>query len=282
MNLAGKISAAAGVLAESWGGSVRMNDDCVREVLSYLVGYAYVDASASPKMIGDAIRTLQNQAGVVVDGIPGKRTEAATRLPRCGNREAFRFGAAKWARRELTYSATSYVDGITIPEQDAIFAAGCAAWSDVCGIKFRAVDDPGLADLVLSVSAKRFEDFGRRHGVLAWAEMPGSADWENQLRIKFDDAEIWRSGRDKPGTALLNVWTHELGHAIGLDHSNHSGALMAPFYAPDVARPVEPDDKSRAQNLYGNPIGGGRKQDKTYSVIDNRTIRFSSPVFIER
>lgn len=279
MNVFDKILGEASDLAESWGGDLSIDAESVQTVLAYLVGWDYLDAAATPRSIEDAIRTLQGQAGLDVDGVPGTRTASATRLPRCGVREAFRFGAGRWGRRDLTFAATSYVDGIAIQEQDEIFRAGCDAWSSVCGLSFRQIDDPGLADLVLSVSGRRSEDFGRRHGVLAWAEMPASPSWEGQLRIKFDDAEIWRGNKSGPGTALLNVWTHELGHAIGLDHSRERGALMAPFYAPDVERPVEPDDESRAVSLYGPPLGGTKNRTNSFEIIDSRTVRFSEDVF---
>lgn len=47
--------------------------------------------------------------------------------------------------------------------------------------------------------------------------------------IHFDLEENWTS-KSYSGTNLLQVATHEIGHALGLEHSTNRKALMAPFY----------------------------------------------------
>ena len=45
------------------------------------------------------------------------------------------------------------------------------------------------------------------------------------------------------GTNLLQTLTHELGHSLGLSHSDVNSAVMAPFYKgwqPDFK--LDPDD----------------------------------------
>jgi predicted Zn-dependent protease len=84
---------------------------------------------------------------------------------------------------------------------------------------------------------------------LAHAFFPGESDISGDTH--FDDEEVWTE-RSKEGTNLEIVAAHELGHAIGLGHSNVDGALMLPFYGGyDPNYKLNYDDIRGAQSLYG-------------------------------
>jgi hypothetical protein len=64
--------------------------------------------------------------------------------------------------------------------------------------------------------------------------------------MHFDAAEDWRIGA---GIDLYSVALHEVGHALGLGHSDRPGAVMYPYY--HQAYGLTSDDIAGIRDLYG-------------------------------
>uniref|UniRef100_A0A8C2KZN6 72 kDa type IV collagenase n=1 Tax=Cyprinus carpio TaxID=7962 RepID=A0A8C2KZN6_CYPCA len=68
----------------------------------------------------------------------------------------------------------------------------------------------------------------------------------------FDDDRKWGFCPDQ-GYSLFLVAAHEFGHALGLEHSDDPGALMAPMYTFTKTLRLSDDDVKGIQDLYGVP-----------------------------
>ncbi|KAK5644616.1 hypothetical protein RI129_005916 [Pyrocoelia pectoralis] len=79
-------------------------------------------------------------------------------------------------------------------------------------------------------------------GVLAHAFFPQNGD------IHFDNDEKWDLGGKDDKIDFFSVALHELGHSLGLDHSNVAEAVMFPTYS--VWTELSQDDIDRIQKLY--------------------------------
>ena len=108
-----------------------------------------------------------------------------------------------------------------------------------------------LANMIIGVSNRKRSGFGRSGGILAWAQLPSNRHYDGQLWSMFDAAEDWTLPPSAQGILFRAVCAHEIGHLLGLGHSQFKGALMYPYYSEHIETPQEQDDIPRIQRLYG-------------------------------
>lgn len=213
----------------------------------------------------EATKRFQKFARLEPTGELDSATVEKMNLKRCGNPDFtpgasslsadFVTGAGKWSTNNLTYSFQNYtadLDNATI--QWAIDQA-FGMWSAETPLRFRRVSDGTSGDIVIRFVTADHGDgspFDGPSGVLAHAFYPSNV---GSIRgdTHFDDAEAWTVTIPAGGGFdLVTVAAHEFGHALGLKHSDVSGAIMQPFYG-GPRRFLGTDDILGIQSLYGGP-----------------------------
>ena len=177
-------------------------------------------------------------------------------VPFCGVRDKLTVSDLrrpnKWDRENFRYVITGRDNDLEKKVWDQQFSMAFDSWSQVTPLTFEQVESGEEYDIIITVSGRKKENFGRRGGVLAWAQLPPSRDFDGTLVSKFDTAENWVLPEfSNEGTVLRSVAAHEIGHLLGLDHSNDPNSLMFP-YINNALEPKE-DDIRKIQRLYGNP-----------------------------
>jgi hypothetical protein len=116
------------------------------------------------------------------------------------------------------------------------------AWANVSALTFTEMTNPAGVDIELRWAINE-EGFGYPGDTLAFAFFPRYGG-----DVFFDDAEIW-SLYDGGGADLYVVAVHEIGHALGMDHSADTSAVMYAFSGG--VSDLGSDDIAGIQRLYG-------------------------------
>ena len=194
----------------------------------------------------------------------------------------FNLGPTKWGAAELGTRATitySFMaGGIPLDSSDSIaldtfMPAGYReeirrafrAWERVAGLRFIEVADPNDAFGSPAPNGPDIRITGEQidgpSAVLAHAFLPPQPQGSTANGIfgdlHFDSDENWTLNGRGDGIDVFIVAAHEIGHTIGLLHTNVRGSLMEPFYNPALRGGPQPDDIAGAQVLYGPPRSGG-------------------------
>ncbi|XP_002934977.4 matrix metalloproteinase-18 [Xenopus tropicalis] len=220
-------------------------------------GEIHQSRSLAPSTSSDKTGQTQNFFDLDIKGRLDEETIDKMQKPKCGFSDVaeFSFFSVKlvWQNKNLTYKILNYTTTMAKNEVDWAIQKAFKIWSDVTLFTFTRIYD-NVSNIEISFVSRDHNDhhpFDGPSGILAHAFAPKNG------QLHFDNDEKWTNGSH--GENLFNVATHEIGHLLGLYHSNDSNAVMYKFYreVDPNALQLSKDDIDGIQSLYGvkkNPV----------------------------
>ncbi|XP_001509119.4 interstitial collagenase isoform X1 [Ornithorhynchus anatinus] len=229
-----------------------------------LNGNEELSKGKSANLIDEEIKKMQAFFHLKVTGKPDAETLEVMKQPRCGVPDVARFGVTtgnpKWDKTEITYRIVKYTRHLSKADVDMAIKKAFQVWSKVSPLTFTKVWKEEADIMISFFSGDHYDNspFYGPDGVLAHAFPPGKLIGGD---IHFDEDETWT--KSHLNYNLFLVAAHEIGHALGLAHSQDIGALMSPVYSYMDIDPFKlpQDDIDGIQKIYGpskspiQPIG---------------------------
>ncbi|KFV91520.1 Interstitial collagenase [Fulmarus glacialis] len=206
-------------------------------------------------LMADKIREMQSFFGLEVTGELNHKTLDVMKQPRCGIPDIRSYStfpqSPRWKKEDVTYRILNYTPDMLQADVEEAIAKAFQLWSSVTPLRFTRMYS-GQADIMISFAAGfhgDFYSFDGPGGTLAHAYPPSSGIGGD---AHFDEDENWTKFTTNNGYNLFLVAAHELGHSLGLGHSNVFGALMYPIYMARDTRDyrLPQDDIDGIQALY--------------------------------
>ena len=198
----------------------------------------------------DAATLRDLTSAVRYDAAPDIPPNAALRAP--DGTTGFVPSGLSWNTRRLRYAFVNNAADLGVEQYQAAIRCALQLWSEVAPLSFVEVPTSASPEL-------RFGFYSGNHGDGTMFDGPGKAlghapnpGEQNAGDVHFDEAETWTATPQRLGGQpfdLLMVALHEVGHALGLEHSTDPSAVMY-AYADNIRRGLSLDDIRGIRYVY--------------------------------
>ncbi len=164
-----------------------------------------------------------------------------------------------WDKTDLTFFFHNCPTQINCTAAHGAIRQAFQAWANVSVLTFTEVTDVRQADIEVTFTRDDPQGvLGEPGGVLAYNFFPRYGG-----DMFIDDSEPWTIG-DNGDFDLLLTAIHEIGHGIGIDHSDRKDAIMYPYAG--FATAIGEDDIAAVHRLYGVPEANDTPSTTTSDV----------------
>jgi hypothetical protein len=210
----------------------------------HLHAYGFLNStSADAKTLKTAIKKYQQLFGLEVTGSLNADTKKKMASRRCGrpkNIPEFASEVDKWQKLAVTYKIQNWSEPFTEQLIKQFFQNSIQVWTKNVNLQItESRSNSGDINIY-------FTEQDGPSNILGYAFFPENGD------IFFDSAEDWTvtSSLATERTYFGWVAAHELGHALGLPHSENRRSIMFPYYSSTVKKPSH-YDINNLKALYG-------------------------------
>ncbi|CAD5114304.1 DgyrCDS3446 [Dimorphilus gyrociliatus] len=207
----------------------------------------------------EALKLFQRRFNLRETGNLNPETLEAINSPRCGfpdykdtplsskKPNSFTLNDEKWNQPKLSYKVVKYSNKIDKTLIDYNLDKAFQMWGERISLVFEHCKDCDKIDIEIKFVNRSHGDQNPFDGpgkVLAHAFSPENGD------VHFDDEEEWTfTGIE--GVNFFQAALHEIGHSLGLLHSENNAAVMAPKYSGYIKDyTLHDDDIKGIQALY--------------------------------